>query len=302
MRRRITGSSDTDRARGGPSITIDGKSADWASVPVYAASGGYSLKLLADEGWLHLGLFWAAGTKPPPGGFLVGLDTHDAARGDHKLPFGLKGTSEAGLEFVALFQGDKAAVFADEPYDLFSNRERKLYRSVDNRAGRFVMPKTESNRWRVGRDGTIFPSKQQEIGWLKEGTQDRSSPAFDSMAEWERGSGFIEARIPWGLLNVSDPSSRAIVSAPEGLPRSSEGAPVTDGFRLVLVAYKGDAFAGKASILATMPAASASGAIGMPPLFSWKTWEESTWHSFRKQAYDIYAAALAGIPDEPAPR
>ncbi|MCE1196410.1 tetratricopeptide repeat protein [bacterium] len=303
----------------GPSALIDGDPSDWRSVPEYLAGNGLSVKLTADEGWLNLGIFWDRSRAFD--GLMVGIDTHDTARGDHRLPFGLEAGSEAGLEFAILFQGARAAVFADEPYDLFANRARKLYRSVPNADGRFVMPMTESNRWRIGRDGTIYQPHQQEIGWLREGTQDRASKDFDSMAEWRRGDGFLEARIPWGLLNVTDPSSRAIVSTPEGLPLSREGVPVTDGFRLALVAYRGDAFAGKASLAASAPApmpaasAAASGSvpsaaappaglpvIGLPPLFAWNTWEEPTWHAFKKEAYYIYRDALAGIRSEPAKR
>lgn len=306
----------------GPTALIDGDPSDWKSVPEYLAGNGLSMKLAADEGWLNMGIFWDRSRAPD--GFLVGIDTHDRNRGDHRLPFGLAAGSEAGLEFAILFQGGKAAVFADETYDLFFNANRKPYRSVPNADGRFAMPMTESNRWRIGRDGTIYEPRRQEIGWLKEGTRDRASKDFDSAAEWKRGDGFLEARIPWGLLNVSDPSSRAIVSAPEGLPLSREGVPMTDGFRLALVAYRGDAFAGKAAFAASVPAAAAapaaapeagaaSGAaasaypaglplVGLPPLFVWKTWEEPTWHAFRKESYDIYRDALARIQPGTAKR
>jgi hypothetical protein len=137
------------------------------------------------------------------------------------------------------------------------------------------------------------------------------------MAEWKRGDGFLEARIPWGLLNVTDPSSRAIVSSPEGLSLSREGVPVTDGFRLALVAYSGDAFTGKAKFEASVPSAAfaavapsaaASNAappaglpvIALPPLFAWKTWEEPTWHAFKKESYYLYKDALAKIQAERA--
>ncbi len=305
----------------GPSVSIDGEPSDWKSVPDYLAGNGLSMKLAADEGWLNVGVFWDKTRLFD--GLMVGIDTHDRNRGDHRLPFGLAAGSEAGLEFAILFQGGKAAVFADESYDLFANSDRKPYRSVPNADGRFVMPMTESNRWRIGRDGTIYQPRRQEIGWLREGTQDRASKDFDSAAEWKRGDGFLEARIPWGLLNVSDPSSRAIVSAPEGLPMSREGVPATDGFRLALVGYRGDAFAGKAAFASSVPAAATAAAaaasapstaaanallpaglpaIALPPLFTWKTWEEPTWHSFKKEAYYIYKDALAKIRPEPVKR
>ncbi len=285
---------------GGPSILIDGKASDWDKVPVYATSGGYTLKVLADEGWVHLGMFRPAGDTASKG-FFVGVDTHDPKRGDHKLPFGLDGSSEAGLEFAILFQGDRAAVFADDRYDLFRNETKRPYKSVSNDDGKFVMPMTMSNRERIGRDGTYYPPHTQEIGWLRRGTQDRASPVFDSLSEWNGSGGFIEARIPWGLLNVTDPSSRSIVSSTEGLKTGSEGTPLTDGMRFIFIAYSGDAFSSKARAVKTIPSVQ-KGVVPVPPLFTWNTWEEPTWYEVRKKSYAIYGEALSGTPDFPKPK
>ena len=157
------------------------------------------------------------------------------------------------------------------------------------------MPMTKSNRERIGRDGTVYPAHTQEIGWLKEGTQDRTSPGFDSLSEWSGGTGFIEARIPWGLLGFSDPSSKSIVSTVAGLRLGSYGTPVTDGMRFVLAEYSGDAFGSRARALRTVPAPKA-GTIPLPPLFTWKEWDEPTYHLARKKSFAIYQEALRRIP------
>lgn len=284
----------------GPAIRIDGKAGDWAKVPDYLAGPDLRLKVLADEGWLHLGLFFRG---PFPDwakeGFAVGIDTHGADLGDHRLPWGLDLRSEAGLEFVVRFQGGQTALYADAPYDLFTHRLDRPIRSVANDAGRFVMPMTESNRPRIGRDGTRFPGHQQEIGWLRRGTQDRTDPAFDSRAEWQAGGAgggwsFLEARIPWGLLNVGDPSSRRVIR--DAIPPGDEvGTAVTDGFRLCLVRFR-DGGAGSLAPLAMLPAAP-QGRLPLPPLFTWPTWEQPTFHRVRKQSFDLVKACLHGLPD-----
>jgi hypothetical protein len=284
----------------GPSIRIDGKAGDWASVPDYLAGPDLRLKVRADEGWLHLGLFFRG---PLPDwateGFAVGIDTHGIDLGDHRLPWGLGLRSEAGLEFVARFQGPQTAVVADAPYDLFTHRLDRPIRSVANDAGRFLMPRTESNRPRIGRDGTRFPGHRQEIGWLRQGTQDRRDPAFDSRAEWQAGDAgggwsFLEARIPWGLLNVGDPSSRRVLR--DTVPPGDEvGTVVTDGFRLCLVRFRAGGPEALAP-LATLPAAR-DGALPLPPLFTWPTWEQPTFHRVRKQSFDLLKVCLHGLPD-----
>ena len=284
----------------GPAIRIDGKAGDWAQVPDYLAGPDLRLKVLADEGWLNLGLFFK-GPLPDWGreGLAVGLDTHGAALGDHRLPWGLGLRSQAGLEFVVRFQGDQTALYADAPYDLFTHRLDRPIRSVDNDAGRFVMPMTESNRPRIGRDGTRFPGHRQAIGWLRRGTQDRSDPAFDSRAEWREGPAgdgwsFLEARIPWGLLNVTDPSSRRVIR--DAIPPGDEvGTVVTEGFRLCLVRFRTEG-PGPLQPAGSLPVAR-DGVLPLPPLFTWPTWEQPTFHRVRKQSFDLVKACLRGLPD-----
>jgi len=280
----------------GPSIVVDGRPDDWARVPAYLEAGGLSLKLLADEGWLHVGVAWQEGAfDPAREALLLGIDTHDAEAGSHRLPPPLPLRSEAGLEFAVLVQGGQATLLADERYDLFTHRFRRPFRSVKNDAGRFVVPRTESNRDRWSRDGSHFPSRRQEIGRLRRGTQDRSDPAFDSRAEWQLGDGFLEMRIPWGLLAVSDPSSRRVVRDAPGRRSGPVGTQVTGGFRLLLATGAAGA---RGDAVRTLPA-SRAGRIALPPLYTWPTWEQPTFHRHRKQSFDIVKAFLRDLPDRP---
>jgi len=88
-----------------------------------------------------------------------------------------------------------------------------------------------SNRWRIARDGRTFPADGLNRGRLRFATE-----AGSTLADWfvDRAAGLVEVRIPWGLLNVTDPSSHRI------LRRISAGASFqtdsTDGFRFEVVA------------------------------------------------------------------
>lgn len=278
----------------GPAIVIDGRPDDWERVPPYAAAGDLRLQVTSDEGWLYLALTGPAARLA--GDVLLGIDTHDLRRGDHRLPFGASsgmpsGTpfaSAAGLEFVVHVAGGGATLLVDAPYDPFTHRYARPYVSVDNADGRFVMPRTESNRQRIARDGTVYPARRQEIGTLVRGTTDRTAPDYDSRAEWARGEGFLELRLPWGLLLFTDPSSRRVVCDRRGAgPGDEVGTAVTDGVRVLAVA--GDA---------TLPAADGR-TIPAPPLYTWPTWEQPTFHSYRKASFDIVRRALADLPDAP---
>jgi len=295
---------------GGPSIVIDGKAGDWAAVPDYLAGAGLRLRLLADEGWLHVAVLRDDGGVPGEGlgggGLLVGLDTHGLALGDHALPrhlpLGAPPASAAGLEAVLVVRDGTATVLVDEPYDLFTHRFARPHRSVENRAGRYLVPRTESNRQRLGRDGTVFPARVQEIGALRRGTLDRADPAFDSRAEWATGPGLLEARIPWGLLNVGDPSSRRVIRD-AARPGPVVGTQQTDGLRALLVRFEagaGGTTAARGRITASLPAVMA-GTIPAPPLFTWPEWTEPRFHAFHKRSFDLVRSALSQLPGAPLP-
>lgn len=275
----------------GPNILIDGKANDWSGVPTYLEGDGVTFKLIADEGWLHLGIAYDDALPAPR--FLVGIDSYDPELGDHRWP-DLELRSAAGMEFMVQFDADSAQLRIDNTYDLFTHRYARPYRSRRNDDGVFVMPQTESNRQRIGRDGKVYPPHRQEIGHLRRGTQDRRDPAFDSGSEWQRSPGFVEARIPWGLLNVTDPSTHQVVHDPEPLG-DGVGRRTTDGFRVALIALGEDN-----SVTKTLPQAKEQ-RIPLPPLFTWKSWQQPEFHTYRKPGFERVRKALAELPNQPKP-
>ncbi len=285
----------------GPTIRVDGRDRDWAAIPIHQEGGGLRLKLIADEGWLHVGLWWKGALGSD--GFLLGFDTFDAILGNHALPFGIPLRSEAGLEGVLRVDSREAAIWLDQPVDAALHRHARPYATVDHAGGPWLQPQVESNRERVGRDGTVYPALRADIGQLRKGTQDRSDPGFDSGAEWHLAptaeGGFLEARIPWGLLNVTDPSQRRVIKDVSPL-QDAFGTTRTPGFRIVAVRHTQPA-TGAPRVLASLPEAR-GGAIPMPPPFTWPAWEQPRWHAFRKQGFALLKAALSALPDRPTPR
>jgi hypothetical protein len=103
----------------------------------------------------------------------------------------------------------------------------------------------------------------------------------------------VEASLPWGLLNVTDPSSRRVVR--DTTTASGEvGTVVTDGFRLCLVRFR----MGSKGLrpIASLPRA-VKGTLPLPPLFTWPTWEQPTFHRVRKQSFDLVKDGLRQLPD-----
>jgi hypothetical protein len=119
------------------------------------------------------------------------------------------------------------------PYDRETRRDSGPFASPEQPGGSWVPMMFEANRERFGRDGTRFPAIRVDRGTLRFGSLDPASPKFDTRADVAVGetSGAIEIRIPWGLLNVTDPSSRRVLHQP-----AKHDAPfdttATDGFRV----------------------------------------------------------------------
>ena len=187
---------------------LDGRGDDWPqdTGPLQAA---------ADEAYL-----WVKVDTPWDGHFRLALDTYARERGERALPPPGSTEVESGVEFLVDLGGSgESRITVSEPYEPYAHLDGGDLASPLSPSGKFVPLLFEANRERFARDGRRFPPEVVERGALKEGV------------DYAIGDGVIELRIPWSLLNVSDPSSHRVLHQ-EG-PRGEElGTVGTDGFRL----------------------------------------------------------------------
>jgi len=124
-----------------------------------------------------------------------------------------------------------------------------------------------TNRWRIGRDGRTYPARGVNRGRLRFGRAQETT-----LADWwvDRTAGVIEVRLPWALLNVTDPSSRHVMTRIKGDGHFETA--VTDGFRFAVVVTR----RGSGEVETWLPA-------GAP--YAWPTWEMPAWHERLKPAY-----------------
>ena len=109
-------------------------------------------------------------------------------------------------------------------------------RPVANEDGRYIPLVIETNRERVSRSGVFYPAKHLDWGRLEMGRE--PADGYDPHAEWtatDDGRSF-EIAIPWGLLNVGDPSSRAVLDDKSGT--SDVETTATSGIGLLAWATK----------------------------------------------------------------
>ena len=274
--------------RAGPkdsAITIDGVAADWGSRghhwPIEEKSTPPPLlikdfRVTSDEAYVYFRLDVGA-IDWDRGRYLVGIDTHGSELGGHTLPH--TGTRcRAGLEFVLDLGGPaRGYLLVDRPYGLYRAaplrgtvplRTMQVYnrpwRSVPHDDPRWDSLQVETNRERIGRDGTVYPAATYERNRLRFARQSETT-----LTDWfaDPGTGVIEARIPWGMLEVLDPSSRLVLegTGPDG--RDPKGIE-TDGFRFVVQSYDPQAPRSDGALLG----------CGAPLAWTWSTWETPTWH------------------------
>ncbi len=298
--------------RPGWKIVLDGEGSDWDPVkPLYiddtapgkgAGSGGFrhlrGFRVTSDEAYLYLRLDLDPGRGPLAWDgvqYWIGIDTYDPVRGEHRFPRPVNVTTPAGMEFLVELAGPRSRILVERPYDLFTNRNRRPYRSVEGHTGDFIEIMVYTNRDRYGRDGTYYPPQGYSRSPLRRGSMDPASKDYDTLADWIEGkdSSFIEARIPWGLLNVTDPSSRQVVH--EDAPRTGAVATRrTDGFRFHLLSLKGRG--DSLTVVDRFPRA-ASPSLSDFPVYRWPTWEEPRYHLVLKDSYGILKEALKAIPE-----
>ena len=285
----------------------------WRRLPVIAQGGG-ELKALhagADAAYVYLAVDVAGrGTRdarretrdpnpesrvPSPEsldfsttGIEIGIDTWRDSVGQHRLPrSGV--TSPLGFEFlVDLPSPDDGAVRILPEYNRYApiadprsgdDLGRFYHRPVtimNRNDGRFDSMFVITNRARYGRDGTFFPAQGVDRGSLRFGTARAST-----LSDWylDDDAGLLEIRIPWDLLNVSDPSSRTLLYERGGT--GDFGTVAAGDFHFLVAAY--DKRTGHTEQL------------GPSRGWRWDGWTVPAWFSRTKPAYDSLTVTWGAI-------
>lgn len=257
------------------------------------------LRAGSDASYLYLSLQMEAG---PLGwdtiGVQLALDTYRADLGQRALPDAIV-PGDIGWEFlVDLRAPDSATIRVTPSYnpyvgrggivrgDDFGRFYRRPVTPGSASDGRFDSLFVITNRARFGRDGTFYPAQGYDRGMLRHAPE-----AATTLADWyhDAVAGLIELRIPWGLINVTDPSTRTVLfddvtRAREDPDAGSFGTATTDGVRVGAVMYRKGV---RPRVIATLPGRSGSAWRRTAfRTYTWRPWEEPRSHSRLKPVYD----------------
>jgi tetratricopeptide (TPR) repeat protein len=220
----------------------------WRALAVVAESGGTRLRAGADPAYLYLAIEGA------PGPWTVRIGHFSLVLND---------TTDAQLLVAPTYNPYLGPRPGMRPTDLDRLYNVRAGLDAGGRGGGdgpFDSLFVATNRFRVARTGRTFPARGVNRGRLRYGRA-----AESTLADWFMdASGVIEVRLAWGLLNVTDPSSRTV------LARVRDPGPfltrVTPGFTFVVAGPRGE------RLVADRP-------------YAWPTWETPVWHERLKPAY-----------------
>jgi tetratricopeptide repeat protein len=266
--------------RDGQSPMPGGDPARWRALPVLQGADSLRLRVGSDESYLYLAIETPGGVhRQDSTRTLVGIDTYRSDRGEFRLP-GVPGIG-IGVEFyLDLSDTSAGRLFVAKSYnpylgpgpgigptdlDPFYNLLCTALAQSD--VAQFDTMFVATNRFRVTRTMRQIPARGVDRGKLRYGRAAQST-----LADWfiDGPAGLVEVRLPWGLLNVTDPSTRTVLTAVRKVDVIDTDT--TAGFRFVLarLSRRDD------RMIAFVPSSAT---------YTWRKWDEPSWHERLKPAY-----------------
>ncbi len=243
-------------------------------------------------------------------GIQLAIDTYLPQVGQHRLPrSGVE--SELGFEFlIDLARPDSARIAVIPDYnrhdsridpatgDDFGRFSRRPVITRNRKDARFDSLFIVTNRARFGRDGTFFQAKGYDRGHLVHGTE-----AASTLSDWylDERAGLLQLRIPWDLLNVTDPSTRTLLH--DGRSSGPFGTAIAENFHVGAAVYRKGERRGVVGALPELDSGGWRAAAFVP--WRWTGWTQPRYHTRLKPVYDsikaLWAAPPSRAPARPAP-
>jgi hypothetical protein len=252
-----------------------------------------------DEGFVYLLIEMKGEINFAKANYIIGLDTCCSDTGEFKLSFNTEFVSPVGLKFLLHFAGkEKSRILTCQSYDKYLNMKEGEIKPDVSYQGAWVTMQNKTNNRRISKNGKQFyPCRAFSMSNLGFGSLEKENPFYNSLADFYFTKNIIEVRIPWGLINFTDPSSKMV------LWKDSEGtAKKTDGIKIIAVSYKpeeGQLFAEptgkKNNITDHLP----ENIVMSKSIktYSWNEWDIPIYHTYIKKSFFTYKEAISHIPE-----
>ncbi len=255
------------------------------------------LSVQHDEGFFYILLETGGKIDFTVAHYCIGLDTGSPSTGEFLLPFNTKIMSPVGLKFLIHLSGrEKSRILACHSYDKYLNWPKEV-RPEPSHQGSWVLMQNEVNKRRISKDGKrFFPPHVFSMSPLRFGSLERDIPYYDSLADFFFADNKVELRIPWGLINFTDPSSKMVL----WMDKKSRTMK-TDGIRTLAVSYKplknqvyAETTGRSSNITDSLPQSLSPSHIVN---YSWSEWSTPVYHTYLKESYHKYKEFLSQIPE-----
>ena len=194
---------------------VDGDASEWTEADLVWSQDGLELSMKYDEKFLY---FYAAGFDPTTDTLYIPLDITPKTGSTYCENYGLR--FQRPCDFVLSIDGtDNSRVVVQERYEVLREIYWESYYVYDP----FINPTSKDSPTFVNislamRLGDIVPNpdtsqpkgETYETGKLRCGNANPDAPDFDSLADYCFTETGVELRIPWQLLNFSNPSEMMI--------------------------------------------------------------------------------------------
>jgi hypothetical protein len=293
-------------------VSLSGRRTEWTEEttlyrketgPINAFSDGLDnartlrqFAAMVDEGFLYLLLETDASVDFSAAHYLIALDTCEPLAGEFALPFGLKPHSPTGLKFIIHLAGqNRSRILVCKSYDKFLNAGSQRITPGRSFEGAWVMMQNRTNDRHISKDGKrFFPPRVSSMSALRHGSLDQRHAAYNSLADFLVSGNLMEIRIPWGLIQFTDPSSKTVLWEYETLTTRK-----TDGIRMYALSYKpsGKGFTPSATQDATGIADALPASLERHHIrtFTWESWNTPLYHTYEKPSAQIYKKYLQSI-------
>jgi hypothetical protein len=274
---------------------LGGDIAKWRRLDSVATGSAGTLRVGADASWFYVALELPGMAGRPVAwdreGIEIALDTYRRDLGQRVLPSGARGR-DIGFEFLLQLTGPDSSRMRITPDYSIYHRLPAPDEGGDDHAvfydrpavsrsrtdGRWAPMEVITNRARFGRDGTFYPAQGVDRGLLRYGSEENST-----LSDWwyDEASGTIEVRIPWGMLNVTDPSTRTVLHDAAG--RGAIAVVATEGFQVGATRVSRGR---RSAVTASTPTITGAWRASQFRPWLWPAWEEPVWHARLKPLYE----------------
>ncbi|CEP90171.1 Uncharacterised protein [[Clostridium] sordellii] len=195
----------------------DDKLDEWSEKNVISKEKDYSLSMQSDEKYLYFMIKSSDKTSLKKDDIYIDLDTTPKSGSKKSTQYGLQFDNPVDF-IIKINDKGNSMVMAQEYYNGFAFYENKsLYEKrpdlikhtpdmdyfspiyIETRPKMFIKSQGETKE-----------KVTYETGKLTKGNSNPESKDFNSAADYYMGNDYVEVRIPWGLLNFMDPSTKQI--------------------------------------------------------------------------------------------